>query len=100
MTRTEITTLLAYLAEAYPNTRLPATPKDRIDVWHTALVDEPADAIFAAARIAVKGDEFHPSPARLISVMVTGSTATGQIPRVRVQRYLEGRGSRALGSAS
>jgi hypothetical protein len=97
MTRNEVTRLLAYFAETFPNTRPPEQPTDRIDAWYSALDDQPADGIYAAARIIVQADEFHPSVHRCISVMVSGTAETGVIPRVRVRRYLEGRGGRALG---
>lgn len=97
MTRDEVTRLLAFLAEAYPNTRAPANPDDRIDTWHVALCDEPAGAIYEAARVIVLSDEFHPSVARCMSVMVTGSTESGVFSRLRVRRHLE---ERALGEAA
>jgi len=93
MTRDNVIRLLAFFSEAYPNTRLPAAPNDRIDVWHAVLRDEPDEAMFAAAHKIAQSDEFHPTPARCISVMVTGDTSSGMLARIRVRHYLDERDS-------
>lgn len=89
MTRDEVTRLLAFFAEAYPNTRVPANPSDRVDVWYLALADEDADAMFAAARLIVQMHGFHPSPHDCIDTLVNGTAWTGQMARIRLRLHLE-----------
>lgn len=91
MTRDDVIRLLAFFAEAYPNTRLPEKPDDRINVWFVALSDEPAEAIFEGARLIVQTDEWHPSPARCIYAAVNDTRFVGKIGEARVRRHLERR---------